>query len=396
MIKNKRQFYIGVALLLGAITLGFLLNSTKLTLNLFLGMGIGYTLTRGYFGFAGTVNRAYSTGSTKLARYVLLLFLLGATFTAIALTQGYSGKLNVYPINIALFVGATLFGIGMAFGKGCGSGTLTGMRSNLGSGLVLLFFFGIGVFLGYPLQAKYGKVGNSVFFPDLFGSDPLIGSALALLLTFVLVMIFVALTFYVQKKLIAKGKSGKVDIEEIQDTLHAKDYTFFEKVFVKPFTLLETTLVLSGVLGILMLVNKPWGVTTTFGFWFAKILMLFGASAESLGDFAVIKDAAYFSTGLLESSGSVQNIGLIIGAFIFPLLAGAYKFRFKISRVKFLQLAIGGLTMGIGTRLANGCNAGALYSGITSLSLAGWIYLVFMVIGAIGGNYLIKRIFGNK
>ena len=39
--------------------------------------------------------------------------------------------------------------------------------------------------------------------------------------------------------------------------------------------------------------------------------------------------------------------------------------------------------MGFGTRLANGCNVRALYSPIANLSLSGWIFLVFMVIGGI-------------
>ncbi len=396
MNTKIKQFYIGAAITVVTIIAAFMLDSTKLTLVLLLGLGIGYTLSRGFFGFAGAINRAYNTGSTRLARYVLLLFLLGATYTAIMLTQGYAGKLNVYPINWALFVGATMFGIGMAFGRGCGSGTLTDLRTNLGSGLILLLFFSVGVFLGYPLQANYGKVGNSVFLPDLFSSDPLIGPTYALIFTLVLILLLVWLTFFVQKKLTSKGKDGIVKAEVIQHTQPKQEYTFFEKLFVRPFTLLETTIILSILLGILMVVNKPWGVTTTFGFWFAKILMLFGATPEALGNFAIVKDAAYFSTGILQSSGSVLNIGVIIGAFLAALLAGVYRFRFSITRSTFIQFAIGGLLMGVGTRLANGCNAGALYSGITSLSLAGWIYLVFMVLGAIGGNYIIKRTFKNS
>ena len=59
---------------------------------------------------------------------------------------------------------------------------------------------------------------------------------------------------------------------------------------------------------------------------------------------------------------------------------------------QFLLYALGGLTMGFGTRLANGCNVGALYSPISNLSLSGWFFLVFMVVGGIIGNTLAKKL----
>lgn len=43
--------------------------------------------------------------------------------------------------------------------------------------------------------------------------------------------------------------------------------------------------------------------------------------------------------------------------------------------------------MGFGTRLANGCNVGALYT----FSLSGWIFLIVLVIGGIVGNKVAKK-----
>ncbi|WP_243103841.1 YeeE/YedE thiosulfate transporter family protein [Clostridium sp. JN-1] len=58
-----------------------------------------------------------------------------------------------------------------------------------------------------------------------------------------------------------------------------------------------------------------------------------------------------------------------------------------------LLFALGGATMGLGTRFANGCNVGALYTPIANFSLSGWVFLIFMVIGGIAGNTLAKRWF---
>lgn len=48
--------------------------------------------------------------------------------------------------------------------------------------------------------------------------------------------------------------------------------------------------------------------------------------------------------------------------------------------------------MGFGTRLANGCNVGALYTPIANFSLSGWIFFIFLVIGGILGNKISRII----
>ena len=49
---------------------------------------------------------------------------------------------------------------------------------------------------------------------------------------------------------------------------------------------------------------------------------------------------------------------------------------------------IGGLTMGYGARLAYGCNIGAFFSGLSSASLHGWLWIVCAFVGSILGTRL--------
>jgi len=49
--------------------------------------------------------------------------------------------------------------------------------------------------------------------------------------------------------------------------------------------------------------------------------------------------------------------------------------------------------MGYGARLALGCNIGAFFSSIASLSLSGWVFGLFMFLGSIVGSKLIIRFF---
>lgn len=64
-----------------------------------------------------------------------------------------------------------------------------------------------------------------------------------------------------------------------------------------------------------------------------------------------------------------------------------------LSKRELVLFALGGLAMGFGTRLANGCNVGALYTPIAQFSLSGWIFLIFMVVGGIVGNKFAKAWF---
>jgi len=90
---------------------------------------------------------------------------------------------------------------------------------------------------------------------------------------------------------------------------------------------------------------------------------------------------------LLADSTLIRNIGTIVGALIGMLLAGKFTFSLSFNR-DTLYFAIAGLMLGFGSRAAGGCNAGALYAGIASFSLSGWVFLIFMTVGGILGMKL--------
>ena len=49
--------------------------------------------------------------------------------------------------------------------------------------------------------------------------------------------------------------------------------------------------------------------------------------------------------------------------------------------------------MGFGTRMSQGCNAGALYTPAAQMSLSGWVFLLALIVGGIIGNAFQKMIF---
>lgn len=419
------EFIIGAVVLVALLICGrlFLIND-MIFFRMVIGLALGYTLMRACFGFAGSVNRAYNTGSTKLIRTLMVMFFASAVLTAgiLYLTEDVTTyALWVNQINLGLILGGILFGAGMAFSMCCATGVLTDLVESPTRAFITLIFFGIGVFLGFPVQNTQGWVqktwfnsetfSNGVFLPDWFKWDGLKGYLGATILTGILCLAVVALSKLYENRRIKKGtytgveseikqdETTKNEVEKTQPTkVFSKDT--FNKFFVNPWSLKTGAAVITGLFALMMAVTKSgWGASTPYGFWFGRILNKFGVSAGSIAAFTHGTEDAYtcnfFSNGM-----NVQNVSIIVGALIAMLLAGRFTSTFK-SGLKitlkdgFVYVA-GGLLMGFGTRLSNGCNVGALYTPVANFSLSGWIFLIALVGGGIIGNTIKKKVYCEK
>jgi len=411
---KKIEYLLGlIAILLVVVGAKFWLETDILFFRLLVGGGLGYALARAYTGFAGSVNRAYRTGSAKLMRVMMFLFFFTALITTAFLFGNDPTSYNIWikPINLGLMLGGFLFGFGMSLSVCCASGVLTDIPQGLPrAGLTLLFFMA-GVFFGFPVQNSSEIVSDSwistfigretmggVFLPDYFRGDGMEGylGALALLAVICGIVIYLSYVFEKRQKLNNKYKGHPM--ENIQDNLEPLDLKNFKLfssqtynyLFVRPWTLMQGFVVISAIFALLMGVTKAgWGASQPYGYWFGKILMLFGFSPEALSEFTLMP-ASVFSTPFFQDQISVQNFGILTGAVIYLLTAGklaeSFKSTLNITGKQAALYALGGFSMGFGTRLANGCNVGALYTPIANFSLSGWVFLIFMVVGGILSN----------
>ncbi len=139
--------------------------------------------------------------------------------------------------------------------------------------------------------------------------------------------------------------------------------------------------------------GNPWGVSGVLANWGAWIYELFGGSVDKWYYFSSEGAQATLENGFLRHPGTMRNLGLIVGALFASLMAS----QFKVKKIKSLKQVIaallGGLLMGYGARIGFGCNIGALFSGIASLSLSGWVYAVFLFAGAWVGSKLLVKFF---
>ena len=374
-------------------------------IRLVIGLFFGFVLSRAAIGFAGSINKLYRINSASLSKALLFMFVLTSIFVSFVIYGNENSyNLNIYPINLGLIIGGLMFGVGMSFSSCCATGSLCDLGSGFSRALTTILFFGMGVFLGFYLQGTASWIKESwissitgldskggVFFPDLFKFDGLNGYLGAIILTSILALFFSFLAHRYQKKYLKKSeKTNKIEFKNITKLLT------YENIFIKNWNIIVGVVFISLIFTMLIiLTGKGWSATSAFGLWFAKILMLFGVSAETLSDFTT-RSVDFFSQSIFSYGTSVQNFGIILGVFISLLLSKTFINKFKsglkINFKGFVLFAIGGFIMGLGTRLSNGCNVGALYTPIAEFSLSGWIYLVFVVIGGVYGNIFLKKI----
>src|SRR5699024_5925122 len=141
-----------------------------------------------------------------------------------------------------------------------------------------------------------------------------------------------------------------------------------KRIFRGSWPLWVAALVLA-LLNALTLVTRgqPWGVTSAFALWGSRIALFLGIDVTNWGFWARETGIA-LKQSVFHDKTSVMHFGIILGAFIASTLGGLFKPK-KMQFRKVIAAIIGGLLMGYGARLAFGCNIGAYFSGIASMSV---------------------------
>jgi hypothetical protein len=163
------------------------------------------------------------------------------------------------------------------------------------------------------------------------------------------------------------------------------DYSFFRG----PWPLVAGAVALAAVnVATLLLAGRPWGVTSAFALWGAKIVTTLGFDVSQWAFWARPGSAAALESSVFADVTSVMNFGIIGGALLAAGFAGKFAPSFKLPFRSFLAAVFGGILLGYGARIAFGCNIGAYFGGIASTSLHGWLWFVAAFLGSSVGTKL--------
>ncbi|MGI6856149.1 YeeE/YedE family protein [Mesorhizobium sp. 1B3] len=370
------------ALLLGAVAIGQAISPRQAALFLIGGL-LGATLYHASFGFTGGWRRLVVERRGNAMRAQMLMIAVAAiVFIPLLDIGSFGGKALVgamAPVGVSVLVGATMFGLGMQLGGGCGSGTLFTVGGGSARMLVTLLFFVVGAVIGTAHLPWWLSLPS---LPQVSLGQKL-GVPQAIAVTLAGLAAVALLSAWVERR--AHGSLEKAKPAPRQG---------MARLLQGPWPIVGASLLLAALnIATLLLAGHPWSVTFGFGLWGAKALAAVGVPVETWEFWTWPGPARALSGSVLADITSVMDFGIMLGAALAAGLAGKFAPKAVVPFASFLAAAIGGVLMGYGARLSFGCNIGALFSGIASGSLHGWLWFVCAFVGSLGGIAL-RPLFG--
>jgi len=348
-------------LILAFFVLLLLAVSVRQALLFVIGIGMGAALAGARFGFTtgwrALIEHKDPRGVTGqialLALAALLAMPLLANYTELTAALG--------PPSVSLILGAFVFGLTMQIADGCGSGTLYKAGLGIPLNMGILPLFAAGSFLGSVHMGDWLSLGHTepVGLVNLLGWEKAVAlTLLGLLVTLIAVRLWVG-----------------------------KDRAWLDPRWLWGALALALLATLN-----LIVAGQPWGVVYGFGLWAAKIAQsahLF----DPTGNFFWSQDgnAQILAQTVLLDVTSITNIGILAGAlWISAKSAGDST---PLTRQQWVIGLVAGFLMGYSSRLAFGCNIGAMLSGVSTGSLHGWIWIPLAFAGTLIGVRL-RRHYG--
>ena len=340
------------------------------------GTGAGVVLYHAAFGFtsAWRVFIADGRGEGVRAQMLLLALTSALFFPLLAQGQAFGTTLNgsVQPVGWPVVIGAFMFGIGMQLGGGCASGTLFSVGGGSTRMLVTLAAFIAGSVIATAHTAFWATLPSfpATSLVKLYG--PVAALAISLLA-------FGAI--FVGTVVVERRRFGQLMPTE----LPSRGARWLRGPW--PLTAGAVGLMLVN-LATLLIAGRPWGITSAFALWGAKIARGLGVPIETWPYWSTPAQLSALNGSVFRDVTSVMDGGIVVGALLAAVLAGRFRPQWSVPARSLAAAVIGGLLLGYGARVAYGCNIGAYFSGIASGSLHGWLWLPAAFAGNTIGTYL--------
>lgn len=382
-ILSRNNRIVGIGTVISILMLLYLNDTYGWRQSALFGVGLaaGLILYHAAFGFTAAWREVVQTGrGSGLRAQMVMLGVTVLVFTPL-LAQGEFLGTNlsgfVAPLNLAVLCGAFMFGVGMQLGGGCASGTLFTAGGGNARMLITLAAFIVGSVIGTWQWHLWLDVPGYAPFSLSQNFGALGGIAISLMM---FTLVWFASVWHERRH----HESSAVDEPRSFSVLRG------------PWPVLAGALALAAVnIATLLLAGRPWGVTSAFALWGAKISSAVGIDVASWAFWQRPGSAASLNESVLQDVTSVMNFGIILGALIAASLARKFAPSLRIPWKSVAAAIIGGLLLGYGARIAFGCNIGAYFSGIGSTSMHGWLWFAAAFLGSGLGSRL-RPLFGLR
>ncbi|MFF7710669.1 YeeE/YedE thiosulfate transporter family protein [Pseudomonas sp. NPDC007930] len=378
--------WIALALLAGA---GLFLNASvnaKQVLLLVLGAALGLVLYHAAFGFtsAWRVFINERRGAGLRAQMVMLALATLLFFPALGAGSLFGQPVSglVAPAGVSVLFGAFIFGVGMQMGGGCASGTLFTVGGGNARMLITLLFF----IVGSVVATHHADWWFALPALPATSIVKVLGVWPAVLVNLALFGLIAWASVRLERR-----RHGALEAPA------ASAHQGLRRLLRGPWPLVWGAVALALLnFATLALAGRPWGITSAFALWGAKVLSAGGVDVASWAFWQLPANAKALAAPVWADVTSVMDVGIMLGALLAAGLAGRFAPSLKIPPRSLLAAVLGGLLLGYGSRLAYGCNIGAYFSGIASGSLHGWLWLLAAYAGNVLGTRLRPWLFANE
>ncbi len=382
------------------------------------GFILGWVAQRGNYCFVNAMTSIFTTRSFERFGALLILFGLSALGCGLLVAFGVIPAVDQYYFNYFagwyILVGSFIFGFGAALAGGCNLSMLYRAASGYVQNWIELFgmmigtyVFAVGIwpFQQYTMEKGIFSTtmgGYVEYLPyDIFRSvSPMAIYITTLMLGLPLVLLGIYLQQYTKKKWLANlrmvpqglpismtiSPQGQVLGEEKTKTSwkkEVKDLLLLKKPYGTNLAtvLLALDIILVYIAGAGYTFNYLVITSSDGGRFFEYILMLFGVN--------LFTNTPWFNDSLpIVDPSTLMVIMLCVGAFTASFLSGDFKIRIPREKKRLLIGFLGGMLVGIGVRMALGCNVGLMWTNFAQLGYDGIIFLF----GMLGGVYLAVKV----
>lgn len=382
------------------------------------GLAFGILLQKARFCFVSAFRDFVAFKDTRVLTGVMTGIVVMTLFWSLQATLGYFRGFWTPAWGLTSLFGGFVFGIGMTMAGGCASGTLYRAGQGYVQFWITLLFVGV----GYVAFAYAFPTLRSVYFEPLrFGE----GATLYLALPWppavtgaLVTALGILLYAFVRGRASLPDDPGKG--ESTTPGTRAQAAMPTRTLSAVALGLREVAAGTRTYVDGIRTDDRPvadrlrdsWdartagvglAVVASLWFWVYGAWAITGSEAKWAG---WILAQAGVNTGGVEYWGSVlfrggditvtvdmlMIISVIVGSFIAAKLSGDFRLRWpKVERLH--NPVVGGLLMGVGSRLAPGCNIANLFSGVALLSLHSLLAGLGIVIGTyVMTHYLYREV----